>query len=134
MERVGSDLARTIRYEGPLSAVFNLASPRFVAIGIVVGNACTTRFREEGSAESDQSTGRDLKLHAHPVRPGIIHGHHLAFTCGHQLCDRTLMFGRNINHHVLIRLVQDTVNGLGHHLRLTHGEFKTLAAHGLHQH
>lgn len=53
---------------------------------------------------------------------------------GHQLRDRADVLLGAVDGHRLEWLVQRAIDGLGHHLWLTHGQFETLSAHLLDQH
>lgn len=93
-----------------------------------------TGLGEEVGAPPNQAATGNHEVHADPAGGVVGHLHHAALARGHQLRDRADVLLGAVDGHRLEWLVQRAIDGLGHHLWLTHGQFETLSAHLLDQH
>src|SRR6476469_746149 len=107
----------------------DLAGPREVALGDVVGDAGAAGLGEEVGAEADEAAGRDDELHPDPAGAVVGHALHAALADGEQLGDRAEVLLRGVDREALERLVDLAVDLAGDDLRLADGELEALAAH-----
>jgi hypothetical protein len=112
-----------------VGAVLDRTGPRLVALGDGCRDAGAAGVREELGAEADQATGGNDELHAAPAGAVVGHVGHAALAGCHELRDGAEVFFRHVDGHVLHRLVDLAVDGLGDNLRLADGQLEAFTAH-----
>ena len=107
----------------------DLAGPRVVALGDVVGDAGAAGLGEELGAEADQAARGDDEVHPDPAGAVVGHALHAALAGREELGDRAEVLLGGVDGEPLEGLVHLAVDLAGDDLRLADGELEALAAH-----